>query len=300
MNIGNFGFGNSTTNIYESGLTFKGSWNALTNNPTLTSSVGTNGEYYIVSVAGTTNLNGITDWQIGDWAIFEGASNMWQKIDNHEIQAYTFVQDEGSYLPQQSILDFQGTGVVVTNGSGKTIVTIAGNIPATNYGLYAQTQNSTIITATTTESSLIGLGVGTLSVPANGFSVGDTFRGDFGGLLSAKNNDSIRIRVKAGSILLADSGLQTLPSTTNAIWSLSLNFTIRAIGGAGVSSIVTLANFLSLKQSNTTSEGFGFNSVNNTTFDTTIPNTLVVTAQFSSKSALNSIYSDIFCLNKIY
>jgi hypothetical protein len=57
---------------------------------------------------------------------------------------------------------------------------------------------------------------------------------------------------------------------------------------------------LSLKQSNTTSEGFGFNSVNNTTFDTTIPNTLVVTAQFSSNSALNSIYSDIFCLNKIY
>ena len=62
------------------GVFFKGSWNALINNPTLTSSVGTQGWYYIVSVAGNTNLNGITDWQVGDWAIFNGTT--WDKIDN--------------------------------------------------------------------------------------------------------------------------------------------------------------------------------------------------------------------------
>jgi len=61
------------------GLSYLGSWNASTNTPTLTSSVGTNGNYYIVSVAGSTNLNGITDWLIGDWAIFNGS--VWQKID---------------------------------------------------------------------------------------------------------------------------------------------------------------------------------------------------------------------------
>lgn len=61
------------------GLSYLGSWNASTNTPTLTSSVGTNGNYYIVSVAGSTNLNGITDWLIGDWAIFNGT--VWQKID---------------------------------------------------------------------------------------------------------------------------------------------------------------------------------------------------------------------------
>jgi hypothetical protein len=57
----------------------------LLNTPTLASGVGVNGDYYIVSVAGTTNLDGITDWQIGDWAIFESATNMWQKIDNSDI-----------------------------------------------------------------------------------------------------------------------------------------------------------------------------------------------------------------------
>ena len=33
----------------------------------------------IVSVAGTTNLDGITDWFVGDWAIFNGG--VWQHPD---------------------------------------------------------------------------------------------------------------------------------------------------------------------------------------------------------------------------
>jgi len=61
------------------GLSYQGTWNASTNTPTLASSTGTNGYYYVVSVAGTTNLNGITDWQAGDWLIFNGST--WQKID---------------------------------------------------------------------------------------------------------------------------------------------------------------------------------------------------------------------------
>lgn len=65
------------------GLAYQGTWNASTNSPALTSSVGTNGYYYVVSVAGSTNLNGITDWQINDWAIFNGTA--WQKIDNSEV-----------------------------------------------------------------------------------------------------------------------------------------------------------------------------------------------------------------------
>jgi hypothetical protein len=170
----------------------------------------------------------------------------------------------------------------------------------TNIGLFAQTGDSVAVTATTTETTIINGGVGTLSVPANGFNVGDTFRADFAGQMSAKNNDSIRIRVKAGSVVLADSGLQTMPTTTNAVWSLSLDFTIRQLGGAGTASVVTIGNFLHVKQSNNTSQGFGFNTVNNTTFNTTIPNTLDVTVQWSSNSADNSIYSDVFVLNKVY
>jgi hypothetical protein len=61
-------------------LSYQGTWNASTNTPTLTSSTGTKGYYYVVSVAGNTNLDGVTDWQIGDWAVYNGT--VWQKVDN--------------------------------------------------------------------------------------------------------------------------------------------------------------------------------------------------------------------------
>lgn len=62
------------------GAIYQGIWNATTNSPTLASGSGTKGYYYVVSVAGSTNLDGITDWKIGDWAIFNGTT--WDKVDN--------------------------------------------------------------------------------------------------------------------------------------------------------------------------------------------------------------------------
>jgi hypothetical protein len=64
-------------------LVYQGTWDASSNTPTLTSSVGTQGYYYVVSIAVNTYLNGITDWQVNDWAIFNGS--VWQKVDNSEV-----------------------------------------------------------------------------------------------------------------------------------------------------------------------------------------------------------------------
>jgi hypothetical protein len=72
----------STTGV----LTYQGTWNADTNSPTLSSGSGTPGYYYIVSVAGSTDLDGITDWAVGDWAVFsDQATDAWQKIDNTAV-----------------------------------------------------------------------------------------------------------------------------------------------------------------------------------------------------------------------
>jgi hypothetical protein len=217
------------------------------------------------------------------------------------ISTKTVVQDEGINIPSNDIINFTGSGVTVTNVGGVANVDVPGNVPATNFGLFAQTANSTIITNTTVESSLINGGVGTLSVPANGFQVGDSFRAVFGGVMNANNNQNITIRVKAGSIILLDSGLQNLGSSIiNDVWSLNIDFTIRALGAAGVASIVTLGTFHYTKTNNASVQGFGFNTVNNTTFDTTSSNTLNVTVQWQNASAGNNIYSDIFILNKTY
>jgi len=67
---------------------YQGTWNANTNvSPTISTgsadpnpSTGNMGNYYVVSVAGATPVDGISDWQVGDWIISNGV--VWQKVDN--------------------------------------------------------------------------------------------------------------------------------------------------------------------------------------------------------------------------
>jgi hypothetical protein len=190
------------------------------------------------------------------------------------------------------------TGTAGTSGSSGTSPVFP--LPLV-YGLYAQTANSTTVTNTTTETTIIGSGVGTLTVGANQFTVGDSFRADIAGLMSAQNNQTLRVKIKAGSVILADSGPQNLGSAISSdVWALSINFTVRALGAAGVASMVSLGTFTYIKTNNATLEGFSFNTLNNTTFDTTISNVLGITVEWGSANAGNTIYSDTFVLNKIY
>lgn len=170
----------------------------------------------------------------------------------------------------------------------------------TVYGLFSQTANSTPVAATTSEGSIIGTGVGTLNVPANGFSVGDSFNVAIMGHLSAKNNDTLTIRIKSDSVVLGTLGPITMSQSTNKHFDLQLYFTIRTIGAAGVASIMSGGQFNNSKDASFTFEGADYTNVNNTTFDTTISNTLDITAQWSSSDVQNSIYSEILVLNKIY
>jgi hypothetical protein len=169
-----------------------------------------------------------------------------------------------------------------------------------NYGLYTQTETGNNVTASTTESSIVGGGLGTLTVPANGFQVGDSFHAIIKGHISSANNQTLRIRVKSGSVLLADTGLITLPQITSKHFKLDIDFTVRALGSAGSSSIVSGGEFTYSKDASNAFEGSNFSVENNTTFNTTISNTLDITVQWGSNNASNSIYSEIFTLSKTY
>ncbi len=174
------------------------------------------------------------------------------------------------------------------------------NVFSPSIGLYSQTDNSTPITNTTTPGSLINGGIGSLLIPANGFRVGDSFIAYFSGYLSSQNNATLEIHCNAGSATLADTGIMTLVTTTSKIWEMHINFTVRSIGATGVASIATSGRFFYSKNSNNTPESIGFYNLNNTTFDTTIANTLAVTAEWGAASPLDSISTEIFNLYKIY
>jgi hypothetical protein len=120
------------------------------------------------------------------------------------------------------------------------------------------------------------------------------------GHFGANNNDDLTIRVKTNSVTLATIGPMNLSSATNKNFKLDVYFTIRATGTTGVASIITGGNFEYSKDASSTFEQFNFTELNNTTFNTTISNTLNITAQFDSSNASNMIYSELFFLNKVY
>jgi len=98
-------------------VNYKGTWDANANSPALVSSVGTQGDYYVVNVAGTTNLNGISDWQIGDWAIFNGS--VWQKVDNTD--AVTSVNGQvGTVVLTAANVNAVPSTATITAGTGLT------------------------------------------------------------------------------------------------------------------------------------------------------------------------------------
>ena len=141
-------------------LNYKGTWNASTNSPTLTSGVGTKGDYYVVSVAGSTNLDGETLWGVGDWAAFNGST--WQKVDGGD--SGNFVNISVSAL----------TGYMYANGTSN--VTASTTIPVANVtGLGTMaTQNAISVaitggnavftTANTTNSTITNLSSGNVTI----------------------------------------------------------------------------------------------------------------------------------------
>lgn len=96
-------------------VNYKGTWDANTNTPTLASGTGTQGEYYVVNVAGTTNLDGITDWQIGDWAIFNGTA--WEKVDNTDSVSSVNGQ-VGTVVLDAADVNAAASNVYVVAGTG--------------------------------------------------------------------------------------------------------------------------------------------------------------------------------------
>jgi hypothetical protein len=200
---------------------------------------------------------------------------------------------KGSSLAQTDLIpiaEVLGAGYVTKRVNGNNV----------NFRLFTQTANSTTITNTTTESTLIGTGVGSLLIPANGFAVGDSFHAKLIGHISCNSSATIQLRVKSGSVLLADTGIIALNTATNKHWELNVYFTIRALGATTVASIASGGIFSYTKNSGLNFEGTNFSIVNNTTFDTTISNTLNITAQWGAANAADSIYSEIFTLSKTY
>jgi hypothetical protein len=147
-------------------LSYQGTWNASTNTPTLASGVGVKGYYYVVSVAGSTNLDGVTDWLVGDWAVYNGTA--WQKVDNTD----------------------QVTSV---NGQTGTVVLTTTNVAEGTNEYFTTARARASVSAGTGITYDSGTGVITNSSPSLG--------GDVVGPASATDNAVARFDATTGKLL---------------------------------------------------------------------------------------------------
>jgi hypothetical protein len=99
------------------------------------------GYYYVVDVAGTTNLNGITDWQVGDWAIFNGS--IWQKVDNTDSYDPANVAITGGTINNTVI-----GGTTPAAGTFTTLTAQTEVLKGTGQNLVLQSENFTVTWAT--------------------------------------------------------------------------------------------------------------------------------------------------------
>ena len=141
-----------------SGLSFEGNWNANTDIPDLSGATPSNGQFWIVSVPGATDLSGITDWKVGDWAIYvsTGAgTDGWQKVDNTSTLSGSGVANQLTYwtgtanVAGDAGLTYDATTNNLTVGG--TITSDGGNSSEWNTG-YDNSITALSVSGTTTKT----------------------------------------------------------------------------------------------------------------------------------------------------
>lgn len=257
------------------GLNFQGTWNASTNNPGLSSGVGTKGYYYKVSNAGTTNIDGINVWNVGDLILFNGTT--WLKIDGTTTEVLSVAGRTGD--------------VVLTHDD------IGGYIDRNRFGS-TSTATTTALGVLKIGQGLVGAGDGTISVaeallgninPATTATLGTIIVGD-GLLITAQGVLSAKVG-SSGNITFQGNEIQTIETNTDLILrptSGTTRFFNTLLHMGGNNNLVLRTNQflnagLATDSTNFSLRIVGDSNVGSTLFDAGIYNDPIATTGWSSK-----------------
>ena len=170
-------------------LNYRGTWDADTNSPNLTSvcNSANKGYYYVVDEAGTTTLDGINSWAVNDWVICNGTN--WQQIQSTNTVASVFGRS-GTVTAQSG--DYTGTLITVTP---------SGNLSSTNVQTSLTELDSEKLDKTL-GSGLVFVGNG--SSQATGVALSGDATISNTGVLTIGNDKITTAKILDGTILFAD------------------------------------------------------------------------------------------------
>ena len=213
-------------------LSYQGTWNASTNTPALASGVGTKGYYYVVSVAGSTNLDGITDWNIGDMAVYSGTA--WQQIDNTDavtsVNGYTgtVVLNAADVGALATITSSDGSIDVATVGTAVDL-TVSVNSPAST--IVGQVRNETGATLTRGTVVYISGAAGNKALVSKALATSDATSAQTYGVITADIlNNQNGYATLVGSLgnlntsAYAEGSQLYLSSTTAGAWTTTKQY----------------------------------------------------------------------------
>lgn len=146
-------------------MNYQGTWNATTNSPTLVSGVGTKGFFYKVATAGSTSIDGINQWNIGDSIVFDGTT--WDKIDGIANEVITVAGRFGNVVLSNT--DISGLGGLATLSAAPagtlTGATLAAGVTASSLTSVG-TLSTGVWNATAVAPQYGGTGLATLTAHA--------------------------------------------------------------------------------------------------------------------------------------
>lgn len=156
-------------------------------------------------------------------------------------------------------------------------------IPQTTASSRVFTQTASVTVANTAaETSLVGSGVGSVTLPANFFTIGKVLRVNGWGYHSAAANPSIEIKIKLGSTIILDTTSVASNNSTNQEIRFESNIVCRTTGASGT--VIGQGRYEELTHLDVPMVNTG-----TATIDTTASQVIDVTAQWSTASSSDSI-----------
>lgn len=164
----------------------------------------------------------------------------------------------------------------------------ANRINVYNSGQIFVSTTTVTVSNTAAETTLLGAGVGTLTIPANFMVVGKSMRLHMSGTVTNTGVPTLQIKAKLGATTIADStAFATAVITGTMGWTLDVDLTCRTAGASGT--VFAQGQFAYTPTIGTPARASLVNTAVSSAIDFTATKLVDVTATWGTASASNTI-----------
>jgi hypothetical protein len=192
----------------------------------------------------------------------------------------------------------QGLGAFDTDLRSEVYLPVSsGNAIRKSGVMFTQSANKQIQN-TTTETSLIGTGIGSVTIKGNSSGIGTTYRITMWGYISNTGSPFCQVKIKIGSVTIFDTTSTGMFGITgNQPFKISALFTVRTLGATGT--VIGQGEFEYATSSSTAYQILFQTNTSTSTIDTTTDQAIDITYTWNTANASNSINSTNFLLERL-